>query len=251
MINGIYSGATALQNYSRQQEVVSSNLAHLNTPGYRRQFLTFEENVAEVDGVVGSYPGSSIRSVSTDFEAGPKKLTDRKLDVSLAGDGFFVYQGAEAELYSRNGVLFRNPQGQLVNGDGLPVLGQGNQPIVIPPDVSDFDLYIDPSGTISKGGTTAEGGIVIGQLNVVQFDNNQLLNTGGGELDFNSQIYFKLGEATLAPAEDASVLQGYRELSNAHPVTELISLIVGSRGVESAQRVIRAISDAVKENINS
>jgi flagellar basal body rod protein FlgG len=251
MINGIYSGATALQNYSRQQEVVSSNLAHLNTPGYRRQFLTFEENVAEVDGVVGSYPGSSIRSVSTDFEAGPKKLTDRKLDVSLAGDGFFVYQGAEAELYSRNGVLFRNPQGQLVNGDGLPVLGQGNQPIVIPPDVSDFDLYIDPSGTISKGGTTAEGGIVIGQLNVVQFDNNQLLNTGGGELDFNSQIYFKLGEATLAPAEDASVLQGYRELSNAHPVTELISLIVGSRGVESAQRAIRAISDAVKENINS
>jgi flagellar basal-body rod protein FlgF len=251
MINGIYSGATALQNYSRQQEVVSSNLAHLNTPGYRRQFLTFEENVAEVDGVVGSYPGSSIRSVSTDFEAGPKKLTDRKLDVSIAGDGFFVYQGAEAELYSRNGVLFRNPQGQLVNGDGLPVLGQGNQPIVIPPDVSDFDLYIDPSGTISKGGTTAEGGIVIGQLNVVQFDNNQLLNTGGGELDFNSQIYFKLGEATLAPAEDASVLQGYRELSNAHPVTELISLIVGSRGVESAQRAIRAISDAVKENINS
>ena len=251
MINGIYSGATALQNYSRQQEVVSSNLAHLNTPGYRRQFLTFEENVAEVDGVVGSYPGSSIRAVSTDFEAGPKKLTDRKLDVSLAGDGFFVYQGAEAELYSRNGVLFRNPQGQLVNGDGLPVLGQGNQPIVIPPDVSDFDLYIDPSGTISKGGTTAEGGIVIGQLNVVQFDNNQLLNTGGGELDFNSQIYFKLGEATLAPAEDASVLQGYRELSNAHPVTELISLIVGSRGVESAQKAIRAISDAVKENINS
>ena len=251
MINGIYSGATALQNYSRQQEVVSSNLAHLNTPGYRRQFLTFEENVAEVDGVVGSYPGSSIRSVSTDFEAGPKKLTDRKLDVSLAGDGFFVYQGAEAELYSRNGVLFRNPQGQLVNGDGLPVLGQGNQPIVIPPDVSDFDLNIDPSGTISTGGTIAEGGIVIGQLNVVQFDNNQLLNTGGGELDFNSQIYFKLGEATLAPAEDASVLQGYRELSNAHPVTELISLIVGSRGVESAQRAIRAISDAVKENINS
>ena len=92
---------------------------------------------------------------------------------------------------------------------------------------------------------------VIGQLNVVQFDNNQLLNTGGGELDFNSQIYFKLGEATLAPAEDASVLQGYRELSNAHPVTELISLIVGSRGVESAQKAIRAISDAVKENINS
>ena len=251
MINGIYSGATALQNYSRQQEVVSSNLAHLNTPGYRRQFLTFEENVAEVDGVVGSYPGSSIRAVSTDFEAGPKKSTERKLDVSLAGDGFFVYQGAEAELYSRNGVLFRNPQGQLVNGDGLPVLGQGNQPIVIPPDVSDFDLNIDPSGTISTGGTIAEGGIVIGQLNVVQFDNNQLLNTGGGELDFNSQIYFKQGEATLAPAEDASVLQGYRELSNAHPVTELISLIVGSRGVESAQRAIRAISDAVKENINS
>lgn len=251
MFNGIYSGATALENYSRQQEVVSSNLAHLNTPGYRRQFLTFEEHVGEVDGVLGSYPGSGIRSVSTDFEAGPKKSTERTLDVSIAGDGFFVYQGAEAELYSRNGVLFRNPQGQLVNGDGLPLLGQGNEPIVIPPDVSDSNINIDPSGTISAGGTIAEGGTVIGQLNVVQFDDNQLLNTGGGELDFNSQIYFKLGNATLAPAEDVSVLQGFRELSNAHPVTELISLIVGSRGVESAQRAIRAISDSVKENINS
>ncbi|MGB1930308.1 MAG: flagellar hook-basal body complex protein, partial [Mariniblastus sp.] len=110
MFNGIYSGATALENYSRQQEVVSSNLAHLNTPGYRRQFLTFEEHVGEVDGVLGSYPGSGIRSVSTDFEAGPKKLTERTLDVSIAGDGFFVYQGAEAELYSRNGVLFRSPE---------------------------------------------------------------------------------------------------------------------------------------------
>lgn len=249
MFNGIYSGATALENYSRQQEVISSNLAHLNTPGYRRQLLTFEEHVAEVDGVVGSYPGSGISSVATDFEAGPKKSTDRKLDVAIGGDGFLVYQGAEAELYSRNGVLFRDSQGQLVNGDGLPVLGEGNQPIVIPPEVSDWDIQIQPDGTISAGGTIAGGGIQIGQLNVVQFDNNQLLNAG--EVESNSQIYFKLGEATLTPAENPLVMQGYRELSNAHPVTELISLIVGSRGVESAQRAIRAISDAVKENINS
>ena len=245
MINGIYSGATALENYSRQQEVVSSNLAHLNTPGYRRQLLTFEEHVAEVDGVVGSYPGSGVSSLATDFEAGPRKSTERKLDVSIAGDGFLVYQGEGAELYSRNGVLFRDAQGQLVNGDGLPVLGQGNAPIVIPPNVSEFDIVIDPGGAISANGTE------FGQLNVVQFDNNQLLNAGGGELDIDSQIYFKLGEATLTPTENASVLQGYRELSNAHPVSELISLIIGSRGVESAQRAIRAISDAVKENINS
>ena len=45
MLTGIYSGASALDNYTQQQEVISTNLAHLNTPGYRRQLLSFEERL--------------------------------------------------------------------------------------------------------------------------------------------------------------------------------------------------------------
>lgn len=237
MINGIYSGATALDNYSRQQELIASNLAHVNSPGYRRKFYTFQEIAADPRNQPGGPNGAMIGVESTDFEEGVRKATGRTLDVSINGDAFFEYQGESGQLYSRNGVLFRDPDGKLVNSDGLAILGDG-QPIEIPQDVSHYDLVIDSSGQISANGT------VFGKLSMVSFNDNQLLES-------DSQIYFTAGEAIASPATDARAIQGSRELSNAHPVTELISLIIGSRGFEAAQRAIRTISDSIQENIRS
>lgn len=237
MINGIYAGATALDNYSKQQELIASNLAHLNTPGHRREFYTFQEKTNGADDNPIAMPGASVRTKSIDFSAGPKKATGRALDVAINGEGFFVYQGGEEQLYSRNGVLFRSPEGTLVNSDGLAILDNGS-PIQIPNDVSHYDLVIDSSGQISANGAT------LGQLSMVEFDNPQLLNS-------ESKIYFTSGDAVASPAEDTTVLQGSRELANAHPVTELISLIVGSRHFEAAQRAIRTLSDTIQENTRS
>lgn len=237
MINGIYSGATALDNYSRQQELIASNLAHVNSPGYRRKFYTFQEIGVDPRNQPGAPNGAMIGIESTDFEEGVRKATGRTLDASINGDAFFVYQGEEGQIYSRNGVLFRDPSGKLVNSDGLAILGDG-KPIEIPSDVSHYDIVIDSSGQISANGT------VFGKLSTVMFSDNQLLQSDG-------QIYFSAGDMTPQPATDVRVIQGSRELSNAHPVTELISLIIGSRGFEAAQRAIRTISDSIQENIRS
>ena len=131
-------------------------------------------------------------------------------------------------------MLFRDAEGQLVNGDGLPIL-DGGSPISIPPDVSDHDLVIDASGTISANGSE------FGKLAVVNFDDNQLLRS-------DSQTYFSAGTAIATPSEDVTIVQGTRELSNAHPVTELISMIIGSRHFESAQRAIRTISETIQQS---
>lgn len=235
MIEGIYSGANALENYSRQQDVVASNLAHLNTPGYRRQLFSLRHDQGQEGAEYPQDNVASIGSLATSFVQGPKESTGRQLDVAINGDGFFVYQGAEENLYSRSGVLFRDPEGKLVNGDGLAVLDQG-QPIIIPPEVSDYDLIIDSEGGIHANGED------LGKLSIVSFDDNQKLGS-------TSQIYFTAGDAVVGESENAMVLQGHRELSNSHPVSELISLIVGSRGFEAAQRVIRTISDSVQEGI--
>ncbi len=237
MINGIYSSATAMDNYSRQQELIASNLAHLNTPGYRRQYYTFQENTKNVNETLPAPPGAMVATETTDFESGVRKSTGRALDVAINGDAFFVFQGEAGELYSRNGVLFRDPSGKLVNGDGLPILDNG-KPIEIPSEVSHYNLVIDSSGQISADGE------VFGELSMVNFDDPNLLES-------DSQIYFNIGQATLEPPTDASAVQGFRELSNAHPVTELISLIIGSRGFEAAQRAIRTISDSIQENIRA
>lgn len=236
MLNGIYSGATALDNYSRQQEVISTNLAHLNTPGYRRQFLAFEEKMTAGENPQNR-PGAGISARTTDFSPGVKQHTARKLDLAIAGDGFFVFEGAEGNMFSKNGILYRDPGGKLVNSDGFPVLGDG-APIEIPPNVSNMDLSISSDGQVSANGA------VFGTISTVSFDDPHLLES-------DSQVYFRIGNATEVASEDSSILQGSRELANSHSVTELISMIVGSRGFEAAQRAIRTLSDAMQENIRS
>ena len=239
MLSGIYSGASALDNQGQQQDVISSNLAHLNTPGYRRQLLSFQGRLSDgADRSSETSRDTNVRNVITDFESGVKRQTGRALDLAIAGDGFFTYDGENEKVYSKNGIVFRSPDGNLVNSDGLTLLDSEGQSIEIPSSVSDRDLNISADGQISANGAT------FGKISLAEFDDPQLLES-------NSQVYFKLGQATEIPAEDSNILQGTRELSNSQPVTELVNLIVGSRSFESAQRVIRTISDALQENIRS
>jgi flagellar basal body rod protein FlgG len=230
MLDGLYKGASALDMLARQQETVAANIAHLNTPGYRREIFSF----AQTSDTQAS--GESAAKSSVDFQDGRLEPTGRKLDLAVQGDGFFVYEGDQGKLYSRSGVLFFNPENnQLVNGDGLPILGE-NGPITIDGELS--QLVVGADGTISVGQEQ------IGKLSIMQFDNNRLLQSEG-------QIYFRAGTAQATDAEGVQVQQGVRELSNAHAVTEMIALIVGSRHFEASQRAIRMISDTMQEAAQS
>ena len=226
MLDGLYKGASALDMLTRQQETVAANIAHLNTPGYRRAVFSFAQTSDT------QHTGQSAAKPSIDFNDGRLEATGRKLDLALRGDGFFVFESQGGKLYSRNGVLALNPETkQLVNMDGLPILGEGG-PITVEGDPS--QLTVGADGKISLGQEE------IGRLSIVQFDNNKLLDTDG-------QIYFRAGAAQIVPTEDIQVHQGFRELSNAHPMTEMISLIVGSRHFEASQRAMRMISDTMQE----
>ncbi len=237
MIRGLYSGASALDIFSKQQELIASNLAHLNTPGHRRAVFSFKQQSDATGNQPGARPGAAIDRTSKDFTPGRHENTERPLDVAISGDGFFVFQGEQGLVYSRSGVLFRDPQDQLVNGDGLPILSDGS-PVTIPRGVSERQIVIDASGNISAGENS------LGKLSVVKFDDNQKLLSETG-------TYFQAGDAISSPAEDVTIMQGARELSNASPVSELISLIVGSRHFEAAQRAMRTMSETMQESLRA
>lgn len=140
-------------------------------------------------------------------------------------------------MYSRNGVLTLDPvTNELVNSDGFPILNDANEPVVYNGSVSRLEVASD--GLISSEGKS------IGKIGVVTFDDNRLLES-------ENQTYFRAGRAVATPATEYSVAQGYRELSNASPVTELIALITGSRSFEASQRAIRMISDSLQEQTRS
>lgn len=251
MIRGIYNGAAALNVIAQQQELISSNLANLNTGGHRRAQLAHKERENPTN-VYGGLQHSAASNATTrmdllgpgattrkfDFTNGRLHHTGRPLDVSLVGDGFFVLENSTGDVYTRSGNFYRNPEtDSLVNGDGIPVKGE-NGPINIPKDVGDSEIYIANDGTISAGEQT------LGKLAIVSFANND-------DLLPVSQSGFQAGPNIETVPSEAKTQQYYQELSNSSPVTELIALIAGTRQYEAVQKISTAISEALREHIRA
>lgn len=235
MFSGVYSAASALRTAELQQDVIATNLAHLNVPGFRRSNLTvaaFAEQLAAEDPNSPGY-GATVESIAIDFTEGPNVNTGRGLDVAIVGDAFFVVQGQEGPLYTRNGVFRLDENQTLVGASGFPVLSDGG-PITIPNDVSSSQIHIANDGTITANDTQ------LGKLQLVQFDDNTQLAQVGTTL-------FSSAEPATPAEPEVQVVQGMREQSNVSPVDELVSMIVAARYHEAAQRTLKLIDDTIQQ----
>lgn len=235
MLSGVYSAAAALRTAEFQQDVIATNLAHMNVPGFRRSVVsiaTFAEQLAAQEAQEPGH-GNTIESLDTDFTEGPMVQTGRKLDVAIGGDGFFVVQGKSGPLYTRSGTLQVGEGGNLVGTHGMPVLGDGG-PLSIPSDISPSQINIATDGTITAGETQ------VGKLQLVRFENNARLKPVGTTL-------FSAEDATVQVDAEVSVIQGVREQSNVQPVDELVSMILASRYHEAAQRTLKSIDQTIQQ----
>lgn len=237
MFRGLYAAATALDGSLQRHEIIAQNLAHLDVPGYRRQDMNFESfDLAlgasapghETGDILGTRPTGVFRV----FEPGTLKYTGNPLDVALTGDGFFVVDGPNGPLYTRNGTFEVNVQGELQTKGGLPVAGTGGR-IIIPPDAA--SVTISPDGTLLANGTT------LGQLQVVRFANPNQLTAAGTTL-------FEAPAGVTPEQGEVLVHQGYREGSNVNAVNEMVAMIAGMRHYEASQRALRALSEAVQQH---
>ena len=236
MISGLYSGAAVLNSIANQQEATAANLAHLNTAGHRRAIFSFAEPPRNEE-LEFDLPTERREQTVADFSPGRKDFTGRTLDLAIQGDGFFQYQTPDGLAFSRNGVLHRDIiNNHLVNSEGYPLIGSNDLPVVYDGPLN--ELQISDEGVIFNAGRE------VGRLAIVQFDDNQ-------KLESENQTWFRQGQAQIVPTADATIMQGARELSNASPVTELISLIVGSRHFEATQRAMRTIADSMQESIRA
>jgi flagellar basal body rod protein FlgG len=238
MLNGLYSGAAAMQALAKHQEVISSNLMHANSSGHRRMEPAIRQRF-EVDspGTTAEL-GPEVESLNTDFRPGRMVPTERPLDIAIDGDGFFIFETADGDYLTRNGRLFRDPQtNQLVNEDGTPIAGV-NGPIVIDPEVADSQIAIGSDGTISAAGEE------VGQIRTVAYEDNRTLVPFGA-------LGFTAGPNSVESDQAVRINQYSHELSNVQPVSELIALIVNTRQHEAIQKATRTLSETLREYIRS
>jgi flagellar basal body rod protein FlgG len=215
------------------QDVIAENLANVNVPGYRRRAVTFQSFEGSLDEAAGdgNLLGSRVTGIYDDANPGPTQATGNPLDLVASGNTYFVLDGPEGPVYTRNGVFRLNAEGQLESASGLKVKGEGGV-ITIPPETSKI--------TISRDGTVTADGTEVGQLRLVQIRNLAGMQRVGTTL-FS-------GPANLAETAEpgtALVEQGYREGSNVQVVQEMVSMILGMRHYEAAQRAMRGLADSV------
>ena len=243
MISGLYSAATAMDVTNRRHEIVAENLANLQTPGYRRRILSqssFDAVMQPLQGPKDGVDSSRLLGVTTgetqyDFSQGHIQETQLKLDVALNGEGFFSVQGPDGPLYTRSGAFHFDPEGTLVNVDGLPIMGTGG-PIRLPGDLPASEIEIAKDGSIYAGDQQ------IGQLALVQFADNNKLTAAGASL-------FKASPDAVTTGSSAEVLQGRLEMANTSSVDELINIIAISRHRDAAQKALNTIAESIQKRI--
>jgi flagellar basal-body rod protein FlgF len=232
MIPGLYTTVAGMMNQQTMLEVITNNLANVNTVGFKRDDLNFSGTFNLLPDQTGSYTLLNLDNVSskflTDFSSGDMKPTDNKLDLALNGDGFFVIQNKNGTRYTRSGNFTLNNNGQLVTSDGSIVMGT-NGAIQIQGGVPE----IDNSGQVIVNGTA------IAKLKIVDFQKPYQMEKAGYNAFANSN--------QTEQNSSAQVKQGYLEMSNANPIHEMVKMIETMRIYESYQKTIQLFNDTLEK----
>ncbi len=239
MSRGFYTAASGMIAGLSQQEALIQNLSNMRTVGYKADEVTAKDfpslllvqvrgtkTVSKV-GELGT--GVAMANLTTNFDAGPLRLTDHPLDFAVAGDGFFQLQTENGVRYTRDGRFHADGDGRLVSADGYPVQGE-NGDIIIPPG----DLAVSASGAIFANDEQ------IGQLSMAKFDDLGVLTKENKNL-FSAPD----GAARTMDATEIQVHQGYLEDSNVDVtkmITEMTSVL---RAYQLSQHMVQ-----VQDRIN-
>jgi flagellar basal-body rod protein FlgG len=246
MTDSLYIAATGMHIQQQQINVISNNLANVNTPGYKKSGISFTDlmyrevnNQAQVsNNGIGSFEmgsGAAITGSNKVFTLGDTKTTDRPLDVAINGDGFFevnLLDGRKA--YTRNGSLSISSEGLLVTNNGYEL----SPSIQIPEDAS--DIVITKDGSV-KAVVPGENDLVdVGQIELVSFVSTEHLKPVGNNLYLPTE---ESGDSLIGrPGEDdlGYLAQGFLEGSNVNLINELTNLILAQRAYEINSKVIQA-----------
>ena len=227
MENSLYVALSRQVALGQNMTIIANNIANINTPGYRGQDMIFEEYVADPRGLED--PLSMVLDYGhyQNTDPGPVSQTGNPLDVALEGPGFFGVQTPDGEQYTRAGNFTVDELGILHTSTGFAVASGNGGDIIIPAEAT--EISIDENGIIS----TDQG--EVGRLQVVEFENEQLLDPVGNGL-------YRHPDGG-APAQNTRVRQGMLEGSNVQGITEITQMIEVSREYQAIQRMVQQEHD--------
>ncbi len=247
-MRALSTAATGMAAQQLNVEVISNNIANMNTVGFKRQQAEFEDLLyqdVERAGTQSSANGNIVPtgiqigagvkagSVYRITEQGSMTQTGNQLDVAINGRGYLqVLMPDGTTAYTRAGNLSLNQDGQLVNSDGYLVQPQ----ITIPSTATAVTISTNGQVQVTVPGQTAP--TVVGQLQLATFTNEAGLEAMGDNL---YEVSYASGQpVTGNPADPGfgTIMQGYTEASNVDAVSEITNLITAQRAYEMNSKVV-------------
>jgi flagellar basal-body rod protein FlgF len=249
-----------------QVDVISNNLANVNTQGFKKdsvnfkEYLVHREKMADLEQEIPRAPIKDkdlypldgrdqsfvvVNGTHTSFRTGGLKVTDNPLDLALNGPGFLEVSTPNGIRYTKAGALKMGPDGRLLTSEGHPVLSKGE------PGSDPASRYVSLLGREGALHINDLGEVFVGDdrltaLSVVEFANlNQIRKAGG--------LYFENKNPTENPPLAATVTQvkqGMIEASNVNPVEELSNLIKANRLLEQDLKAMKTVNEMLGKEVN-
>jgi len=233
----LVASRTALLAKMLGVDMVSQNLANVNTYGYRGQRMNFQELLNDRTNINGVQP------VATQILLAPGRLetTGRSLDLAVDGDGFFPIQLPDGRTaYTRDGQFTRDADNNLVTGDGYRLIWQGQ----IPANTPDERITVNRDGTVEvlqDDGTLAQ----IGQIGLVRFTNPTGLIGYGRNLFLESVPSGAPVAGNPGAAGFGSINGGALEGSNVNMASEMTNLIALQRAYSLSTRAFQQVDTMI------
>lgn len=259
-MRALHIGATGMLAQQTNVDVISNNIANMNTTAYTKRRAEFNDLLYQNIVRPGSASTSSQTVVPSGIQlglgvrtaavyritdGGSLNKTDNTLDLAIRGRGYFQVELPEGKgiAYTRDGAFQRNGDGVIVTHDGYTVQPE----ITIPEDA--IEVFVNASGEVwvKQDGEVDE--INVGQLELAAFTNEAGLEATGNNLFVETQ-------ASGAPIIDnpdtlgfGSILQGYLATSNVNPVAEITELVSAQRAYEMNSKII-STADQMLTTVN-
>jgi flagellar basal-body rod protein FlgG len=256
MIRGLYIAASAAISENKRIDVISNNIANVNTSGFKKDTMITEsfpeilmKRIGSVDykdiiskapitskiGYIGKMNnGVRIDEVFTNFEQGSISTSGNPLDLALQGDGFFSIETPTGERYTRSGEFTLDGEGYITTKEGYKVLGQNG-----PMQVNGKNLIINGDGQVFSDGNEVD------TLKLADFNDYTLLKKQGDALYIDAS-----GDAGNMKASEGLVLQGSFETSNVNSVKAMVEMITMLRSYEANQKIIKTHDEMLGKSVN-
>ena len=250
--------ATGMLAQQLNVEVISNNIANMNTTGFKRQRAEFQDLLYQDQRRVGSASsdagtivpsgvqiglGVQPAAVYRVIEQGSMTITDNTFDLAINGKGYFTVELPSGETgYTRAGAFQLSPDGDLVTQDGFVV-----QPgVTIPVDA--ISVTVNASGQVLVNVDGQVAAQQVGTLELATFPNESGMEAIGDNLFLETPASGSPSVGSPGSTGFGQIEQGALETSNVNVVAEITNLITAQRAYEMNSKVIQA-SDEMMSSV--